>query len=531
MDALTLRKRVTCFAVASSLCMAASAVNARVVKITIDSTTPVASGEQFGSVGAYELLRGTAYGELDPTSRFNAIINDITLAPKNAGGKVEYKAQFAIHKPVDMTKASGVMVYNVPNRGNIAIPYTAGDTSFLWRRGDVVLNSAWQGDQPIASVSSSQLGIDVPIATGVTGMVVDRFVAVAVQASGARQTTQSLTGPGRDLASTNTADSKLTTATKESQSGVKTGVATIASTDFAYADCRTVPFPGTPDPTRLCVKGGFDPALLYELVRPAKDPFINGVGNAAMRDVISFFRYRDKDDSGTANPILQRLEDGNRLRQLAVGTLPEAHAEQRLQRGRGRQDRLGRHESEHRRHDGQLQRPLPQQGDIAELYFPGADGPLVVGRLRRHGARPRQAGAADPLPRVEHVSAHHGNLRRSGALVQPRFGRHCRHQGHGRPAAACQRAPVLSRGNDPRWRCGRLQPRHGVDGSQRIRGQSEPAARDQPRAVRRDGRLGKEGHAAAAFALSKRERRDARGSDVGGDGMAEHSRMRRSLTG
>ena len=79
MDALTLRKRVTCFAVASSLCMAASAVNARVVKITIDSTTPVASGEQFGSVGAYELLRGTAYGELDPTSRFNAIINDLSL--------------------------------------------------------------------------------------------------------------------------------------------------------------------------------------------------------------------------------------------------------------------------------------------------------------------------------------------------------------------------------------------------------------------------------------------------------------------
>ena len=136
MDALTLRKRVTCFAVASSLCMAASAVNARVVKITIDSTTPVASGEQFGSVGAYELLRGTAYGELDPTSRFNAIINDITLAPKNAGGKVEYKAQFAIHKPVDMSKASGIMVYNVPNRGGIAIPYTAGDTNFLWRRGD-----------------------------------------------------------------------------------------------------------------------------------------------------------------------------------------------------------------------------------------------------------------------------------------------------------------------------------------------------------------------------------------------------------
>jgi len=391
MDALTLRKRVTCFAVASSLCMAASAVNARVVKITIDSTTPVASGEQFGSVGAYELLRGTAYGELDPTSRFNAIINDITLAPKNAGGKVEYKAQFAIHKPVDMTKASGVMVYNVPNRGNIAIPYTAGDTSFLWRRGDVVLNSAWQGDQPIASVSSSQLGIDVPIATGVTGMVVDRFVAVAVQASGARQTTQSLTGPGRDLASTNTADSKLTTATKESQSGVKTGVATIASTDFAYADCRTVPFPGTPDPTRLCVKGGFDPVLLYELVRPAKDPFINGVGNAAMRDVISFFRYRDKDDSGTANPILSGSKTV-----IGFGSSQSGRFQKHMLNNGFNEDEAGRIVWDGMNPNiagmmGSFNVRFSQQGDIAELYFPGADGPLwwedYDDTVRGHGKR------------------------------------------------------------------------------------------------------------------------------------------------
>src|SRR4030095_5742859 len=163
----------------------------------------------FGTVGNYELLRGTATGEIDPTTRFNAIITDVTLAPRQPNGKVEYKAQFSIHKPVDMTKASGVMVYNVPNRSNIAIPYTAGDPTFLWRRGDIVLNSAWQGDLTIAGVSSSQLGIDVPIATGVQGMVVDRFIAVAAQTGGARQTTQDLTGPARDLAGTNTATSHL----------------------------------------------------------------------------------------------------------------------------------------------------------------------------------------------------------------------------------------------------------------------------------------------------------------------------------
>ena len=46
----------------------------------------------------------------------------------------------------------------------------------------------------------------------------------------------------------------------ESISGQQTGPATpIASADWAFADCRTVPFPGTPDPTRICVRDAFDP--------------------------------------------------------------------------------------------------------------------------------------------------------------------------------------------------------------------------------------------------------------------------------
>src|SRR5690349_17366830 len=95
MDVLTLRKRLTYLAVASSLCIAATAVSARVTKITIDSTTPVAGGP-FGAVGNYELLRGTASGEIDPSDRHNVGITDIEFAPKNASGKVEYKAQFSI---------------------------------------------------------------------------------------------------------------------------------------------------------------------------------------------------------------------------------------------------------------------------------------------------------------------------------------------------------------------------------------------------------------------------------------------------
>ena len=255
---LLLRNRAFRIAVASALCVAGWSTEARVVSITIDSRTPVSNGATFGSVGAYELVRGQATGEIDPGDRRNALITDIELAPRNANGRVAYTTEFTIHKPLDMSKASRTLVYNVPNRGGIAIPYVADDAGFLWRRGDVLLNSAWQGDQPITSPTSAALGIDVPIAkmpdgSPVVGPVVSRFIAVPAQA-GVWQTTQSLNTSGRTTFTTDTATTTLVSATTESPEGVKSDVVTIPSSDFAFADCRTVPFPGTPDPTRLCIR-------------------------------------------------------------------------------------------------------------------------------------------------------------------------------------------------------------------------------------------------------------------------------------
>ena len=161
---MSLRSRLRALpaVLASLLALAAAGVEARVTSITIDSTTAVAGGP-FGDVGAYELVRGRAFGELDPADPRNAGITDI-LHGLSPDGKARYTAQFAIHKPVDMTKASGIMVYNVPNRGGISVPYTSGDSSFLYRRGEVVLNSAWQGDIPIGSLTTGSLGINVPVA-------------------------------------------------------------------------------------------------------------------------------------------------------------------------------------------------------------------------------------------------------------------------------------------------------------------------------------------------------------------------------
>src|SRR5262249_2698943 len=118
------------------------------------SESPTFNGRAFGDIGAYEKIRGTVLGEIDPFDRHNALITDIKLAPRNANGNVEYKATFTLLKPVDMRKASGVVVSGITNRGAAGVGFNnvgvttdnpAGD-GFDQRSGNVYLASGWQGD-------------------------------------------------------------------------------------------------------------------------------------------------------------------------------------------------------------------------------------------------------------------------------------------------------------------------------------------------------------------------------------------------
>src|SRR5579862_1342793 len=84
----------------------------RITRLAVEHT------ETLGHDG-YQKLTGHAYGELDPKLPLNAIITDLEFAQHNARGMVEYVATFTIIKPADKAKASGVLLYFVPNRGRI----------------------------------------------------------------------------------------------------------------------------------------------------------------------------------------------------------------------------------------------------------------------------------------------------------------------------------------------------------------------------------------------------------------------------
>src|SRR6267143_1254812 len=199
--------------------------DARVTKITIVSTTPAFSGRVFGDVGAYEQVRGTASGELDPSSRHNAVITDINLAPRNANGKVTYTATFTLLKPVDMGRASGVLVYGVSNRGGRALGFgniggsatDAGD-GFDQKPGHAYLASGWQGDLPFNNGAAAAETVSVPVVAGVSSPTFARFVTVAGNVK-----TRPLPGAGRTPASLDTTKAKLISIAHESSLGVRSG--------------------------------------------------------------------------------------------------------------------------------------------------------------------------------------------------------------------------------------------------------------------------------------------------------------------
>src|SRR6185369_14209970 len=56
--------------------------------------------------------------------------------------------------------------------------------------------------------------------------------------------------------------------------------------------------PGTLGQIRLKVAGGFQPGYLYELVYEARGPIVQGLGYAAVRDLVSFLRHDSPEGLG-----------------------------------------------------------------------------------------------------------------------------------------------------------------------------------------------------------------------------------------
>lgn len=309
----------TAFVFCIAAVLTARVADARITRIEITRIeSPTFAGATFGSAGQYDKLIGRAFGEVDPRDPQNAVIQDIELAPRNARGMVEYSTDVYLLRPHDLARGNATLLYDVANRGNKVVlslinngavggndPTSAGD-GFLQAAGYTIVWSGWQAD---VAPGNNRMTLTVPVArhrngAEITGRVRGEYI---VSAPASTQNLSSgfftaLTHLSYETMSLDSSSATLTKRVKETDVRVP-----IPSTDWAFADCTSIPFPGTPSTTQICLKDGFSPNFIYELLYTAKNPTVLGLGFAATRDLVAFLRHAERDDAGNANPLAHEI--------------------------------------------------------------------------------------------------------------------------------------------------------------------------------------------------------------------------------
>jgi Alpha/beta hydrolase domain len=296
-----MRATLAWFLVVACVFSAAVPTHARIKKIQITAReSPTFGGYSWPGVGQYEKIAGKAFGEIDPMDPKNAVIVDLQLAPKNTKGLVEYSFDFYILKPIDLTKGNHKMLYEPPNRGRKTIsalnrgvggddPGSVTDAlllanSFLMPQGYSISFSGWDFSAG-ARTADFDTTITLPVARNPDG--------------------SSITGPSYDYIVNAGASYALTypaamldrsKATLTHRVHLNDTPAIVPASGWQYnADGTAIEL--------LPVGTPFVRNDIYEFSYTAKDPTVNGVGFAAVRDWNAWLRYEAKDDFGTANPL------------------------------------------------------------------------------------------------------------------------------------------------------------------------------------------------------------------------------------
>ena len=279
------------------LLLVAATASADVVRVEVDARHDVADGRAYGLAGSYEALRGMVHFEVDPANPANRVVTDIDLAPRNDRGMVEFRSNFFLLKPTDVTRGNGTVLYEVSNRGGKGMlgyfnnaagsrdPRTAEEMGdgFLLENGFSLLWLGWQFDVPMRE---GQMRLHTPVATDdgatITGLVRSEVVV------NERVFDRSLAD--RSHIAYVVADSDDPANVMTVRDGVGQPRRVVPRDQWRFAR-RGENGEIVDDPTRVYLEGGFEPHKLYDVVYVAKDPALVGLGPAAVRDMISRMKY------------------------------------------------------------------------------------------------------------------------------------------------------------------------------------------------------------------------------------------------
>ena len=370
-------------------------ISAAVERVEILVREPFADGKTFGETGAYERIKGRLHYAVDPKDPADAMIVDLDLAPVDERGLVTFAGDFILLRPVDPERGNRTLLYEVNNRGGLGMlpmfnlaarsnnPRTvehAGD-GLLFEQGYTLLWSAWNWD---VIAGDNRLLINLPTATTtateggrpLTGPVAAEFVLAQPALSAPFMWGFSKGYPPVDL---DDPDAALTW--RDEPAGERQ---VIARSAWRFSDVDTTRSP--PQPTRITMKEPFVPGRIYEVVYEARDPRVVGLGLAAIRDAISFFRFGR---GATASTFRYGgdVRPGHRFWHFAIRTGDQPHALAGVSSGRG--GTLGvrwRAGACGGRRQGQLQPPFRPDHPPSEC----ARGPAISGgcvSVRDHGER------------------------------------------------------------------------------------------------------------------------------------------------
>ncbi|MBN8890808.1 MAG: hypothetical protein J0H91_11005, partial [Rhodospirillales bacterium] len=289
------------------------------MRLEIGQTLVFAEGRPFGAAGAYELLLGRAYYEVDPAAPEQASIVDIALAPPGADGLVHFAGDVAILRPLDPSRGNRRLFFDWGNRGNkralqyfndaapgnLPLSRAQAGNGFLMRRGYTVVWGAWQGD---LLPGDGRMLLDLPVARRggaadgppVTGQVRTEFIGrpgVFTQPLSGWASTRSHSAVSLDRRRASLTRRRYAGSPREpvppdqwrfarTEGGV--------GLDMQGADVALVP-----SRENLHIPAGFQPGWIYELIYEAEAPLVLGLGHAAVRDLVSFLRH----DDGDGNPL------------------------------------------------------------------------------------------------------------------------------------------------------------------------------------------------------------------------------------
>ena len=303
----------------------------------IISSVPAFNGATpAGAAGPYQVITAVVHGELDPNNPLNAGIVNIKNAPVGSDGDVAYSTDVVILRPQSASTATRVLFYDVVNRGSKlgAGSFVGGgaldtgaapSSSFpsLLRNGYTILWSGWQGDVPLngssATAGAGLLGVSFPVATNpdgapITAMSREEFIP---DYAGGPATTIPLTYPPASLSDTAsvtfTARQSWLTAYGSIPGGLETYTAPSQPvTTWSYTSTPNNVYEGNysvtftppasvPGPNGTQVPP--DAGTIYSFVYRAAAPTVDGIGFAALRDLVSFLRYDASDAQGVPNPL------------------------------------------------------------------------------------------------------------------------------------------------------------------------------------------------------------------------------------